>query len=134
MFSVPLQELLFACLFFAAFVALDDDDNKDEHDVDAGVGVGLFGGGTNTRQLSQENEIKGWWWLGGWFLLVAEDADATATTSQAQRTLFLVAQMSVCCVCPTLIWHLQRHKTIVKGPWDIAHLGRGNDNDTSDEH
>jgi len=44
--------------------------------------------------------------------------------SSFEKVLFASLQMSVFVISPCLQWRLQRHKQIITGPWDIAHIQR----------
>mmetsp|Transcript_33542 Transcript_33542/g.61740 ORF Transcript_33542/g.61740 Transcript_33542/m.61740 type:complete len:397 (-) Transcript_33542:4-1194(-) len=44
--------------------------------------------------------------------------------SSFEKILFASLQLSVFVISPGLQWRLQRHKQIITGPWDIAHIQR----------
>jgi len=44
--------------------------------------------------------------------------------SSFEKFLFASLQLSVFVISPCLQWRLQRHKQIITGPWDIAHIQR----------
>ena len=42
--------------------------------------------------------------------------------SPLEKLLFGCIQLIVSIVSPCLQWQLQRHKRVISGPWDIAHI------------
>lgn len=61
-------------------------------------------------------------------LLVCAAATVALRDAVARR-LFWVVLSSTCCLAPCLKWRSQRRKTILAGPWDIAHVATTNDPD-----
>jgi hypothetical protein len=46
-------------------------------------------------------------------------------TTQLERFLFLGVQWIVLILSPCILWDLQKHKQIIRGTWDIAHISAG---------